>query len=660
MSIQRPIPPDLRHALGHRANSGGEDESMALSLERHQKSMAAFCIDPIGRISTWNRVAERVLGCKAGEAIGSHLSCCFANESRERIDGLLNLVRESGEAQSIVAKGQPDAAGSNILMSCVPIEGETKGWLQVIVADRTEQLAVEQDLHDREELYAIISQTLPYGAWLCDPEGRALYLSDSFLKILGHRLEELSESPRPWLDRVHPDDLQQVLSFWKSGCHTGNDWQCEYRLWGVDNQWHDILTQGRPFRDKQGKIRSWAGIHLDISKRKQLERQLSVLNNRLEERVAERTRQLNRRALQLRRLVNELTRAEERERERMGRVLHDSLQQTLTAAIMRAHVLRKTTNPSTREEVGDELGLLLREAVDETRSLSAELRPYPLRENSLAEALHWLATFMHDRHKLRVVLELNTMRDPTDYDIKYQVFEIVRELLFNVVKHAGIDTATLRSTENDSFIHLVVSDEGAGMDPKSLEGDTPAGTGLCSARDRLALLGGNLVVESTPGQGCRIHVHAPAMVGAEIPVETGEITLEPSPAAVREDGRRTGKISVVLADDHEIVRAGLAGLLQMEEDLVVLGEAADGVHLLELVSTLDPEVAIIDINMPKLNGVEATRQLKQAHPTLYVIGLSVSDDPLIRQAMREAGASSFFTKGSDFSHLREAIQSARH
>jgi DNA-binding NarL/FixJ family response regulator len=115
-------------------------------------------------------------------------------------------------------------------------------------------------------------------------------------------------------------------------------------------------------------------------------------------------------------------------------------------------------------------------------------------------------------------------------------------------------------------------------------------------------------------------------------------------------------IRVLLVDDHEMVREGLRSLLEMYPDFQVVGEAANGEEALEAVRTLQPSVVVMDINMPKLNGIEATARIKRRDSHVVVVGLSVNASEESRKAMAAAGASSLLTKEAAVEQLYEEIK----
>jgi two-component system response regulator NreC len=115
-------------------------------------------------------------------------------------------------------------------------------------------------------------------------------------------------------------------------------------------------------------------------------------------------------------------------------------------------------------------------------------------------------------------------------------------------------------------------------------------------------------------------------------------------------------IKLVLADDHNLIRAGLQSLIEKETDLQIIGQASDGRQTVSLVQKLKPDIVIMDISMPGLNGIEATRQIKAMNENIKVIALSVHEEASYVRRMLKAGASGYLVKHSEFKELVEAIR----
>ncbi|HQH71381.1 MAG TPA: response regulator transcription factor [bacterium] len=116
------------------------------------------------------------------------------------------------------------------------------------------------------------------------------------------------------------------------------------------------------------------------------------------------------------------------------------------------------------------------------------------------------------------------------------------------------------------------------------------------------------------------------------------------------------KIKIVLADDHEIVRDGLKTLLEKERDFEVVGMAGDGQETIRMLSETEADIAVMDINMPNLSGVEATKQIQSEFPRVKVLILSVHTDSEMVGRMLEAGASGYLPKSCAAQELIEAVR----
>ncbi len=136
----------------------------------------------------------------------------------------------------------------------------------------TARKQAEEALKRSERLYRAIGETIDYGIWVCDPNGKNTYVSESFLNLIGLTQPEYTKFG--WAKVLHPDQREATAQAWQECVHTGANWDREYLFRGVDGNWHPILGRGVPVRDEQGNILCWAGIHLDISRQKQVEAKL--------------------------------------------------------------------------------------------------------------------------------------------------------------------------------------------------------------------------------------------------------------------------------------------------------------------------------------------------------------------------------------------------
>jgi len=116
-----------------------------------------------------------------------------------------------------------------------------------------------------------------------------------------------------------------------------------------------------------------------------------------------------------------------------------------------------------------------------------------------------------------------------------------------------------------------------------------------------------------------------------------------------------GKIRIIIADDHQLFRNGLKILLNSFPEFEVTGEASNGKEFLELLKTVQADIALMDINMPEMDGIEATRKGIKINPSVSVIALSMYGEEEYYYKMVDAGAKGFLLKDSDISEVKEAI-----
>jgi len=232
----------------------------------------------------------------------------------------------------------------------------------------------------------------------------------------------------------------------------------------------------------------------------------------------------------------------------------------------------------------------------------------------------------------------------------------VRELLFNTVKHAKVSAAEVAVAATANSLTLAISDAGIGFDPTRLRvaGGTEGGFGLLGIRERLEWVGGRLEIASTPGQGSRMTLVIPL---GPAPAEAAK---DEAPAASRTaagtEAFAARPVRVLVVDDHVLVRQGFAKLLAAEPDLEVVGEADNGQAVIELTRRLSPDVILMDISMPILDGIEATRRIRAEFPAVQVIGLSMLEEAELPEAMREAGAAAYLRKSDSTEALLAAIR----
>ncbi|MCE5327237.1 MAG: response regulator [Planctomycetaceae bacterium] len=525
-------------------------------------------------------------------------------------------------------------------------------------------------LRSSQEKFASLAQSSPDWIWEVDLQGRYTYASPAAKNLLGYEPSEIIA--KRIYDLMAAPEAARVQDMFSHLCatHAKVD-KAQSEVIHRDGHRVVLETSAAAFFDAQGKYLGYRGISRDITDRKRLQETLEAANENLERRVSERTAVANWRARQLRALASEITRAEDYERRRVAHVLHEQLQQLLVAGRLRVEDLLRSRPSPTQQNLLGRVHDILRESIETSRTLAVELYPPILHELGLPAALEWLAQQMQERYGLDVHVEADPQAQPEDEDLRGFLFQSARELLFNVVKHAHVKEASAKlSINRDARVELAVEDHGIGFDPQSLQsgegedGDS-VGFGIFSIRERIEALGGAMELTSHPGDGTRVAVTAPLrgavyphrrVAGVDGMVGSPDERIGSLRRVLSSAPPKPGKIRVLLADDHAIMRQGLATLLEGEEDIQVIGEASDGQMAVDLAGDMHPDVIIMDVSMPGLNGIEATRIIRRQSPHVAVIGLSMHEDATIAAEMREAGADSYLTKGGPSEDLINAIR----
>jgi len=371
--------------------------------------------------------------------------------------------------------------------------------------------------------------------------------------------------------------------------------------------------------------------------------------------------ELQEQARQLQQLTLELSETEDRERKRLAEILHDDLQQLLAAAKFHVGLLRRRARGDGELlEIAGQAQAILVEAIEKSRSLSHELSPPGLAHNDLGEAFEWLAQQMWRKHGLTVRLDIRERIELQSEPLKTLLYKSAQEILFNVIKHAGVSEARLRLRRRGGSICLSVSDRGRGFDPK--EPGRTGGFGLLSIRERVKLLGGRMKVRSAKGKGSTFLIVVPDSQPQTTPAKDFTVETVVHSFATQEK-RETGSddhvLRVLLADDHEIVRKGIECMLVEEPDIEVVGQAGNGREAVDLAFQLEPDVVVMDVSMPAMSGDEATRQIKRHLPYTRVIALSMHDEARVTERMREAGAAAYLLKTAPSQELLAAIRASK-
>lgn len=631
------------------------EEALHASEQRYRKlfeaNLAGVYVTKLdGTILDFNDAMRRMLGYDSRAEVFAHRSTDFFADPAFRNE-LLRLLHRDGvvPAREAVLR-RKDGSLLYALGAGALLRDEQTGepYIQGVALDITDRKQAEEALRESEQRLHSHMENSPLAVVEWDKDFVVTRWAGEAEKMFGWTAAETVGKSIRALNMVHPDDApvvarvmerltdgvsRHVVSENRNVTRTGTVRHC---VW-----YNSVLL------DTGGKMSSVLSLVQDVTEQKQAQEALREWNATLEGRVAQRTDALKQRTRQLQKLAREVSEAEERERERLAHILHDDLQQELAAAKFHLSLVRSRIqqDPSV-QEITLQVDGMLKDAIAKSRSLSHELSPAALRQDDFGAVLSWLADEMQDKHGLTVRVQ-GQARVPSD-PIKAILYRTAQELLFNAVKHAQVHEARVRVRPCGGYVVLVVSDRGRGFSPESLR--ETAGFGLLSIRERIELLGGRMKIRSVPGRGSTFFVAVPNEAEAPDIVGVG-------PRAYPTQGGHGGPpLRVVLADDHDVVRQGLAALLGEEETIEVVGEAANGREAVDLAERLRPDVVVMDVSMPVMDGAEATRTIKRERPGTRIVSLSMREEPESRERMRAAGAETYVLKTAPYPELLAAIR----
>ncbi len=350
----------------------------------------------------------------------------------------------------------------------------------------------------------------PVGYLTLDAEGRILLANREAGRLLGGEPEALRN--QRLAGRVAPARLAAMLLHLQEVVVGSGEHEVQLLLDEGQEQERWVLMRTVRVAGPDRTFVEARSTLTDISELKAQQRELAYLNACLEDKVRERTRLAEDRSDQLRRMADQLSRTEQAERQRLAQWLHDDLQQLLAGARLHADILCHRVHDTPEHSLARKVVDLLNQAVTESRSTSHQLCPPILQEQGLGAAMWWLARTYRDKHKLEVEVRVDADAEPPDAHDRALLYSAVRELLFNIHKHAGVDAARveMRGTEAGA-VEVVVSDDGTGFDPTSLDDPSRGrGVGLFGIRERLTLVGGSMGIASRIGSGTRITLRLPA------------------------------------------------------------------------------------------------------------------------------------------------------
>ena len=465
-------------------------------------SLALYQVTEEGDLWNVNEYACQSLGYSMEELRSMTVFDIDADATREVFSDLVNKTFSDGSVTFERMHRRKDGTTFPVEITANSAEFRGRKFGICFVKDITERKLAEKALRESEERlrftqYAI-EKTIDQAFWMTE-DGRLFYVNDAACRALGYTREELLQMSIPDIGPTilpevfaeHWRDLQENGYATFESLHRAKDG----RVYPVDIRANFVVFDGKEYN---------CAFATDITDRKLAEEALLKAHAELESRVRERTGQLSA-------ITYELSLAEERERRRIAGELHDQVGQSLILSKLKLDSISSAMSAGELETLLSEIRVHLGKSIENIRSLTFQLSPPLLYEVGFEAAVEWLAEEFEEKFGLRVNFHDDKKPKPLDEKDSIILYQMVRELMINIAKHAGAKNVNISIAKARDNIRVIVADDGKGIDPAtSLRTITRNGTfGLFNIRHRIEHLGGNLKIESDIGCGTRILLELP-------------------------------------------------------------------------------------------------------------------------------------------------------
>ena len=475
-----------------------EKTSARLAAIVQSSDDAIVAKDLNGIITSWNGSAERIFGYTEEEVLGKSITIIIPPELQAEEKQILTRLRAGERIDHFetvrVAKNRARVLVSLTVSPVKDSSGRIVGASK-IARDVTQIRKVEQALRESEQRMRFCLESAHVGTWQWDIESGKVSWSENMEKIHGRASESLSGDSQSSLEGIYAEDRERVQQAVRRALENDGRYHTEYRQTRSDGSVGWMEAHGQVVYDSSQRPVSMMGVCWDISERKRSEDALREARERLEERVKERTAELDRAQERLRRLSGKLLRMQDDERRRIARELHDTAGQLLVALnlclVPVEQELLKKNDSALAAQVKESLNLI-DELSSDLRTMSHLLHPPLLDEAGLHSAVRWYVEGFAQRSKIDVNLELDPNVGRLSAELETAIFRIVQECLTNIHRHAESSSARITITRDADGIRMEIHDQGKGMPmpmPRS-------GVGIQGMRERVRQLGGQFEIES--------------------------------------------------------------------------------------------------------------------------------------------------------------------
>jgi PAS domain S-box-containing protein len=476
------------------AEEARRQKEVELKKTERLAKVGAWQWDPETDTVTWSEELYRIAGLDPSQTAPTYKehSKLYTVESWERLrraveEALragtpyeldLEMIRSDGATRWLVARGEAkrDATGSVV-------------QLHGTVHDITERKQAEDAMRESEERFRLVSNTAPVLIWMAGTDKLCTYFNEPWLDFSGRSLS--AELGNGWAQGVHAEDLQRCLETYTQAFDRREKFNMEYRLRRHDGEYRWVVDIGVPRFNADHSFAGYIGSCIDVTERKLAEEALSSVSSRL-------------------------IQAQELERTRIARDLHDDINQRLALLAVALEELRADMPDSSGEILGrmDHLQKHTSEIATDIQALSHELHSPKLEYLGIVVAMRGFCQEFGEKQKLEIDFKSHDLPSPVPSDVSLCLFRVLQEALHNAAKHSRSPRFAVQVRGIPGEIHLTVSDTGVGFDlAAAIKG---RGLGLISMQERVRLVNGTISIASKLMHGTEISVRVPLAVTPQV------------------------------------------------------------------------------------------------------------------------------------------------
>lgn len=435
-----------------------------------------YYLDNCYSVKYWNRQMAVISGIAANEILGKIFTEQLSAQAKTFYTSLFEKVIQDQKPYHNQLKCPVNE--SWVQLSIYP----SADGLSVFVTDITEKRKEEEQIRRLSLIATETNNAVCFAA----PDSRITWINDAFTRMTGYTAEEAIGKKTSEL-LSGPDTVETTIQFLQEQFSTGESFQVEvinYRKNG-EKFWSELY--GQPLFDSNGKLEQYFCIRTDITERKEMQQILDEENAKRQQAI-----------------TAAVIEAQEKEREQVGRELHDNVNQVLTTVKLYAELCR--------DGVGDTKDILnksirfLQQSIDEIRSLSKRLSAPTLGNIKLKDSVKELLDTISATNKIQIHFNGLAIEDiEVKQDIHLAVYRILQEQLTNILKYAEAKNVAIRFDQLEETLVLSIKDDGKGFDPKQKRN----GIGITNMLTRAQSQNGELKINSAPGLGCELKAFFP-------------------------------------------------------------------------------------------------------------------------------------------------------